>query len=191
MEWLGLEPGAAGWQAQTKPWSYGGHPIYSSSELSTKKVLFKITTYYWLHQLYLRCRYSNMPRQYYFNFKNASLKQNCRMNSHVCTKTKCFKVVHITAYLLSGCFLMLMSLPFDQQPEASILLGRQASKYTFLLRKRQLLYALTASQSGSNFIRVKGDKVSLRCPINFFGIKKLKIKIGSHPVSACACLSVP
>ena len=23
---LGFEPGAAGWLAQTKPWSYGGHP---------------------------------------------------------------------------------------------------------------------------------------------------------------------
>ena len=24
---LGIQTGAAGWQAQTKPWSYGGHPI--------------------------------------------------------------------------------------------------------------------------------------------------------------------
>ena len=28
MECLGFEPGAAGWKAQMKPWSYGGHQVY-------------------------------------------------------------------------------------------------------------------------------------------------------------------
>ena len=36
---MGFEPGATGWQAQTKPWSYGGHPtlLFSTYAAMTAK----------------------------------------------------------------------------------------------------------------------------------------------------------
>ena len=36
---LGLEPGAAGWKAQTNPLSYGGTPKYLSLGNSSKNIL--------------------------------------------------------------------------------------------------------------------------------------------------------
>ena len=35
MVWLGFEPVAAGWYAQTKPRSYGGHPIICRNGIRT------------------------------------------------------------------------------------------------------------------------------------------------------------
>ena len=41
MECLGFEPGAAGWKAQTKPRSYGGHlSIVTANENSPRHIEF-------------------------------------------------------------------------------------------------------------------------------------------------------
>ena len=42
---LGFEPGAAGWQAQTKPWSYDDLAVVSSSVYG--KHLFSRRIFYW------------------------------------------------------------------------------------------------------------------------------------------------
>ena len=38
---LGLEPGAAGWKAQTNPLSYGGTPNYLSLKLKNYSIICK------------------------------------------------------------------------------------------------------------------------------------------------------
>ena len=41
MECLGFEPGAAGWKAQTKPRSYGGHPpVQLLSPMIVKQICY-------------------------------------------------------------------------------------------------------------------------------------------------------
>ena len=39
MVWLGFEPAAAGWYAQTKPRSYGGHPIICRNGIRTNDLI--------------------------------------------------------------------------------------------------------------------------------------------------------
>ena len=56
---LGLEPGAAGWKAQTNPLNYGGNPIFSFSNLES--------------DLYLRLTVSIFVSNCLFSFSSALL----------------------------------------------------------------------------------------------------------------------